>query len=115
MQKKRKGTKPVDTVSYNGIRYEALQWGKAIDLEQNGGYIVAYNEANDEKLWTLKVYDVYYDGDMEDDKQDVFITNITIGLFNKNILKIKNEKGKRFVVNLADKTVRPHTITDFLA
>lgn len=105
MEKKRVGPKPVAPVSHNGIRYEVNHWGKSRGLEQNGGYVTAVDEDSGEELWTKKIYEVDYGGDMEDDKKDVFITQLKLSRW-RNRLTVKNERGRRFAVDLADQRVQ---------
>ncbi|WP_345533511.1 hypothetical protein [Viridibacterium curvum] len=50
-----------------GIRYEAISWGKARWLGQNGGHIAAINVASDAELWLLQVYEIAYDDELEED------------------------------------------------
>jgi hypothetical protein len=104
MDKKRSGPDPVEPVSFGGTRYEAMQWGKARGLEQNGGYVAAIDEKTGDELWLLKVYDVSYDGDMEDDKQDVFVTSLALDRDGRH-LTVKNEAGDRFAIDLATRKV----------
>ena len=106
MQKKRSGPGPVDPVRFGGIRYEAMPWGKARGLDQNGGYVAAIDEKTGEELWLLKVYDVGYDGDMEEDKQDVFVTGLEIDGAGRR-LTVENEAGDSFSVDLASRKVSP--------
>jgi len=56
-------------VIVGGIRYEAIPWGRARGLSQNGGHIAAYDLASGRELWLLKVYDVIYSSGMEEDKR----------------------------------------------
>jgi len=95
-------------VSHAGIRYEAILWGKARGLGQNGGYIVAIDEKTGEEAWTTKVYDVHYDEVMEEDKQDVFISGLTIDA-DKGILHVENERGGQYLVDIVDRSVREAT------
>jgi len=104
MKKKRSGPDPVDPVRSGGIRYEAMPWGKARGLGQNGGYVVAIDEKTGDELWLLKVYDVIYDGDMEGDKQDVFVTSLEIDRAGRR-LTVENEAGDRFTVDLETRKV----------
>ncbi len=105
MAKKRSGPDPVDPVRSGGIRYEAMPWGKARGLAQNGGYVAAIDEKTGKELWLLKVYDVSYDGDMEADKQDVFITSLEID--REGHLTVESETGDRYAVDLASRKVSP--------
>ena len=100
----KEGPEPVDPVRSGGIRYEAMQWGKARGLGQNGGYLAAIDEKTGDELWLLKVYDVSYDGDMEGDKQDVFVTSLEIDREGRR-LTVENEAGDRFTVDLASRKV----------
>lgn len=106
MAKKRSGPDPVDPVRFGGTRYEAMPWGKARGLGQNGGYVAAIDEKTGDELWLLKVYDVTYDGDMEADKQDVFVTSLEIDRAGRR-LTVENEAGDRFAVDLASRKVSP--------
>lgn len=90
-------------VTSAGVRYEALPWGKARGLGQNGGYIAAYDAASGRELWLLKVYDVTYDGEREDDKQDVFIESLR--LQGKGTLVVTDERGGVYRVDLARRSV----------
>lgn len=102
--KKRAGPEPVQAVSRNGVRYQALHWGKALGLGQNGGYIVAVDEQSGEPLWRLQVYEVRYDGDQEDDKQDVFITRLSVDAAGRR-LTVENERGAIYFVDLSTRQV----------
>lgn len=101
---KREGPADVDPVSVGGIRFEALHWGKKEGLDQNGGYIVAIDPKSEERLWTLKIYDVVYDPERESDVQDVFITRLRKTLFGGK-LKVYDEDNRVFVVNPGNKSV----------
>lgn len=106
MAKKRSAPDPVEPVRFGGIRYEPMPWGKARGLGQNGGYVAAIDDRTGDELWLLKVYDVAYDGDMEGDKQDVFVTSLEIDRAGR-FLTVENEAGDRFAVNLASREVFP--------
>lgn len=101
---------PVDALflSLNGVRYEAIQWGKMRGLAQNGGYVVALDEKTGKKKWLVQVYKVHYDPDKELDKQDVFIRKITLKE-NKKSLRIENDRGEQYVLNLRTHTVKKLT------
>ena len=93
-----------EPVTVGDVRYEPLLWGKARGLEQNGGYLEAFDVRTDESLWILKVYDVDYSIDMEDDKLDVFIEELSAGA--DGMLTVVNEKGRRYRVDPKDRSVR---------
>ena len=92
-----------EPVSLAGMRYEAIPWGKARGLSQNGGYLAAMDEYSGEEIWLLKVYDVSYDRDMEGDKLDVFISQIT--RHGDHELRVENERGEVYLVDVETKSV----------
>ena len=98
-QKKRLAPPNVSPVVYQGIRYEALQWGKERGLEQNGGYVIGYNVDTDQEVRLLKVYTVSYDRGLEGDKLDLFIKNIYLETDNNRLI-VEDERGRRFRVDL---------------
>jgi len=87
------------------VRYEAVLWGKARGLEQNGGYLAAFDEPSGCEKWILKVYTVSYDDGRESDKQDVFITRLALHADGRE-LQVENERGETYFVNLSDRSVR---------
>ena len=103
---KRIGPPKVDPVTIGNLRFEALHWGKARDLGQNGGYIAAIDIANGREAWILKVYDIAYDPAMEGDVQDVFIKSMSKSLFGKK-LNVRDERGRAYVVDPQTRSVTP--------
>ena len=102
---KRVGPPVVPPVEVGALRFEAIHWGKERGLSQNGGYIAAFDKATGKELWTLKVYDIQYDQTLESDVQDIFIKSMSKTLFGGK-LKIKDERGRRYVVDPDAKTVQ---------
>lgn len=91
-------------VQLGGVRYEALLWGKARGLGQNGGLLAAFDAASGKELWTLKVYDVHYNAAIEGDKQDRFIE--TLAADGPHHLLVQAERGAgRFRVDVRDRSV----------
>jgi hypothetical protein len=103
VEKERYSVPEPSGVSFGKLRIEALPWGKARGLGQNGGYIAAYDAATDAELWVLKVYDVIYDGRKEDDKQDVFIEELTVDPQGR--LLVTDERGHDYVVDILSRAV----------
>jgi len=99
---KREGPDPVEPVTINGIRYEAIHWGSEINVGQNGGYIAAVDPATGTRLWTLKGYNINYDPLRERDVQDVFITSLAGGSDGK--LRVIDEEGRNFIVDPQSRT-----------
>jgi len=85
----------------DGVRYEAVPWGKARGLGQNGGYIAAYAAASGRELWLLKVYDVVSDGEREDDSQDLFIESLEPSGAARR--RVTDERGGIYLVDLAQR------------
>lgn len=99
IEKERAEIPPPPHVDHAGIRYQAVPWGKARGLPQNGGYVAAVDKRTGAELWILKVYQVPYDRDMEGDKLDVFITNLTLDPA-RDTLRVENERGEVYSVDL---------------
>lgn len=90
-------------VALAGVRIEALPWGKMRGLGQNGGYIAAYDLETGDELWLLKVYEVHYDSDMEEDKQDLFIEDLDVT--PEGQLRVTDEAGAFYLVDVPNRTV----------
>ena len=103
---KRLAPDPVAPVSFEGRRYEAIQFGKARGLGQNGGHVAAIDEASGRELWVQQVYRIRYDRGLEGDKQDVFITGLTL-VPAAHALLIENERGARYRLDLRTRKVKP--------
>lgn len=101
--KKRLAPPKAEPVVVDGIRYEAPVWGKTLGLGQNGGHLRAIDVATGDELWVLVVYEIFYDGDMEDDKQDRFITNIR-DIGNRR-LRIESERCGVYTVDTVSRSV----------
>ncbi|OMH38405.1 hypothetical protein BGP75_08750 [Motiliproteus sp. MSK22-1] len=95
---KRVAPPSVDPVTIKGVRFEVIHWGKERGFSQNGGYIAAIDPDSGQELWTLKVYDINYDTEMESDVQDVFIECMSKTFFSGK-LKITDEKGRSYIVD----------------
>ncbi len=101
---KRLGPPKVAPVVIDKLRFEVIPWGKERGLDQNGGYIAAFDTASGKELWVLKVYDIPYDKSLESDVQDVFIKTMSKNFFS-NKLTITDEKDRKYTVNLDTRTV----------
>src|SRR5436190_22572151 len=89
MAKKKASASRPKPVSSGGIRYELTRHAKTRGLGQNSGVISAVDEKTGAELWTLKVYSVNYDGDKEDDKQEIDITGLAL-IKSRNCLRVTN-------------------------
>lgn len=99
---KRGAPAEVEPVMVNGLRIEAAHDGYFAEVEQRGGYIVAYDHATGERLWQLLVYETKYIEGKETDVQDILIYQMRM---SKKGLKIVNELEQTYLVNLEEKTV----------
>jgi hypothetical protein len=93
----------VEPVVYDGVRYEALHWGKERDLGQNGGFIVAIDMDTGEELWVTRIYEIVY-GDKSPQKYDRFITEISL-IEKGDALSVADETGAVHRLDLATRAV----------
>ncbi|MES1172327.1 MAG: hypothetical protein ABUL77_03735 [Bacteroidota bacterium] len=101
---KRLGPEEVPPVTIGQTRFEVVHWGRQRGLGQNGGYIAAIDVPSGKELWTLKVYEVKYDPDMEEDVQDVFIESLAPR--GDDRLAIVDERGRKYIVEPRQRQVR---------
>jgi hypothetical protein len=102
---KRVGPPEVAPVTIDNVEFTAIPWGRERGLGQNGGYIAALDPANGKELWTLKVYDVFYDPKLEEDVQDVFITALRKSASGRELI-VTDERGRRYIVDPKTRSVR---------
>ena len=100
---KRVAPPQVAPVTLGALRIEAVHWGKERGLEQNGGYLEAFDRATGAACWLLRVYTVDYSAALEGDVQDVFIAQLRAG--PGGTLIVVDEQGRRFVVAPTTRTV----------
>jgi hypothetical protein len=101
---KRVGPAEVTPVILGGNTFRVVHWGKERGLDQNGGYVEAI-AANGHFLWALKVYAVTYEGPMEEDVQDVFISALSPGP-EPDSLAVTDERGGEYLVDTRTRRVR---------
>jgi hypothetical protein len=106
VQKKRGPPPKAPSVTAGGVRYEAVHFGLRRGLDQNGGYISAIDQKTGRELWVLRVYATRQDPNMEQDKQDIFISALKLADGGRTLL-VTDERGTRYRVNLMDRTVSP--------
>jgi len=70
---------------------------------QNGGYLVAYDQATEQRLWWLRVYETSYDLDLEQDVQDVFITALSID--DEGYLLVRDERRRIYRIDLSRRQI----------
>lgn len=87
---KRLAPQPVKPVTNAGLRFDDVQWAYEHEkAKQNGGFVRVVNIRNGLPICTKQVYETKYDGQLESDIQDNFITKLAI---KKGVLIISSEK-----------------------
>ena len=71
------GPTEVMPVEHDGVRYEAVHWGKQRDLGQNGGFVAAIDVNTGDEIWIVRIYEIVY-GDKSPQKYDRFITALEL-------------------------------------
>lgn len=104
MAPKRVGPKAVAPVQVGELRIEAVHWGRARGLGQNGGYIEAFDTATGKSAWLLQVYKIDYEPKLEEDVQDRFIRQLALAC-KGHVLLVTDERGQCFEVDLATRQV----------
>jgi hypothetical protein len=97
---KRVAPQAVPAVVYEDVRYEVPHFSNPCG--QNGGCLVAYDDATGALLWSLKIYCTAYDSHLESDVQDVFVTTLDV---SDGRLVIVNEKNSTFTVDPSTRNV----------
>ncbi len=70
---------------------------------RNGGVVQARDAKSGVLLWTMEVYEVKRDPEVEADAQDVFITSARI---EAGLLIITNERNDTYEIDLVTRKVR---------
>lgn len=97
---KRSPPEDIPPVVNEGVRYEAPHFDNPCG--QNGGCIVAFDDASGTLLWSVNAYCTRYDPQLETDAQDVFITSLSV---NDGQLNVTNEKGLHFAIDLRTQAI----------
>lgn len=98
----------VPPVEHLGIRYSQVMNGRARNLDQPTGYLMAEDTATGEEIWVLKVYDVKTDPALERDVQEIYFSSMTLDA-ESNSLLIEREFGGTLKVDLETLTVETQT------
>ncbi len=101
---KRLAPAEVESVTYDGVVYSVLKWGKVKGLDQNGGYLIAKDKKTKKVLWQKRIYKIKYSKQLETDIQDIFITKLSLSDDKKDLV-INNERGETYHLNLKTKEV----------
>ena len=103
---KRVAAPVVAPLTLHGVRYEAPADARDGDDGQAGGYVIARDARSGRELWRLRIYATVYDPHLEQDVQDVYIRTLRAGRAGRT-LEIVDERGRRYTLDLATRTVRP--------
>ncbi len=91
-------------VTAGGIRYEAPPWTRLRGLPQNGGYVEAIDTLTGKSLWLLRVFESKQKPGKEEDKQDVFITELKLSADAKRLI-VCDELGRKYSILLKTRRV----------
>ncbi len=94
----------VAPVTQAGVTYSA-------DPDGRTGYVVASDAKTGGELWKVKIYHVHINPFIEEDVQWIYITGLKL---SGNALLIRNEAGRCYRLDLAKKSVRKDTCTEYL-
>ena len=98
----------VEPVTVGKTRYEAPHWGKTLGFAQNGGHVSAVDIATGKRLWTVELYKIDYQPNMEADKQDIFIIEMKPSSDGRTLL-VSDDRRRRWKVDLASHAAAPDT------
>ncbi len=91
-------------VSAAGVRYQAPLFTRSQGLPQNGGYVEAVDEVTGQRRWIVKVVRARTDDGKEQDKRDVFITELKLTPDGKRLL-VTDERGQSYRLDLRTRRV----------
>jgi len=103
---KRPAPPKIAPIVFDGIRYEQAYGDKDAESEQRTGFLAAFKEDTDDRIWIVKVYDLEIIEHLERDVQEVYFAKMEL-LPEKRQIQVENERGDQFVVNLDDQAVQP--------
>jgi hypothetical protein len=95
----------VPPVEQAGVRYSQAMDGRDVGANQVGGVLVATDAGSGKRLWTLTVYGNPVDPKLEADVQWVYFASMAFDPDGR--LRIGNEAGKTFLVDVKARTVTP--------
>jgi len=101
----RLGPPDVPPIHHGGVAYSQAEDGRALGFDQAGGVLVARDGNTGERLWTLAVYENRVDMLREADAQWVFFKSMALDPDGR--LRIVDERGKAFLVDLKQRSVAP--------
>jgi hypothetical protein len=102
--KKRAEPDRASPIRHGGVVYDIAQdqaatWGSDPLPGTATVSLVAMDEGDGRELWRTRLYDVHFDGEMERDKQEIYVTSLAFNLFRTKV-KAVDEKGRRYAIDL---------------
>lgn len=101
---KRPAPPKVAPIVFDGIRYEQAYADKSAESEQRTGFLAAYKEDSDDRIWIVRVYELEIVEHLERDVQQVYFAKMEL-LPEERQIQVENERGDRFIVNIDDRAV----------
>lgn len=89
-----------------GRRYSQVLNPAKLGLSGQGGWLLASDAASGERCWTLRVYEPRINPADESDVQELFFRSME-QLKGRHALRIVNEAGQAFIVDLETQAVSP--------
>jgi len=102
---KRVAPAPVRPLTVAGIRYDVVLATRARGLPQEGGYVAATDRQSGTEIWLQRIYETHYAAGMEEDVQDVFIRQMSVGKTGRT-LEIIDELDRHHSLDLTTRQVR---------
>lgn len=96
-------------VVHKGVRYSAQSpvadtWGSDPLPASSPVDLVAEDAGSGAELWRTTLYTVDFDPDMERDKQEIYVTQLSLNLL-RTALKAVDERGRRYRIDLKSRAV----------
>lgn len=95
----------VPALERDGVRYSQAMDGRHVGIEQVGGVLVANEVSSGKQLWAIAVYGNPIDPKLETDVQWIHFTSMAFEPDGR--LRITNEAGKTFLVDVKTRQVTP--------
>lgn len=92
-------------VSFEGRRYEEIQNGKPLGLEQRTGLMAVIDEASNQRVAVIRIYDYPRREGLESDAGDVFFVSMQLDAAKREIV-VASERRERFVYRIDDGSVQ---------
>ena len=92
-------------ISFEGRRYEQIMNGQRLGLAQRTGLMAITDEASDQRIGVVRIYDYPRREGLESDVGDVFFVSAQLEVQQREIV-IESERRERFAYRIDDGAVR---------